>query len=939
MRKGCLLMDKNAEMLQMRLEDLEAGKPLEACLDGLSKEEAELLRLASAMREFEPPARNPSIVAEQLTNLKQLAGKDKGHDTVKTKVSFLQRNAWFVPGLAATMLVLFGFLTLLGLGFGGWAVVRLDRLDNDPARVQLVRGIFEFQARDGSWQPVGEKARLSPGTRVRTRELSSALLVLQDGSALRLGPSTEITLDQMDRFLLGVRIVRITQWRGETSHEVQLNEKVRSLYEVRTPSAAVIAKGTAFSVRVRADLLTRVYVNEGTVDVTGTQATIALEPGQISSVAVERPPEEPALLVSGEGIVTVLGTNWVVAGENIIVDESTEVAGDPQPGDLVSFEGRQLPDGTVLADRLEHLILPETNMFTFSGEMEDIASSGLIVEGRFIGTNQRTDIKGNMESGETVLAKGVIEADGSWLATSVSSPTSGLPFQFVGVFQSREADTWSISGLEIMVDENTVIDPNTLPGDIVEVTGWIRENGSWLAGSIQPVLTAEARFDFTGTVESIDPWVISGIPVVIRLWTFFEAGVQPGDRVHVQGPVLEDGTWVASAITLVDEIPEDVTLEITGIVNNTDPWVVSGIQLVVDAGTQLSGEIVTGSLVRVRATLQPGGVWHADEISLIVPESMGCVTFASVVTSMEGDQISLQNGMTIDLNDVQEIDGVVEVESVILVTKCLAPDGVVSIPLIQVLSSPIEEPSPTPTPTTTNTPAPVSVILPNCYKITFLGFTDHGDGTSTWRYRVEELSCAQDLSNWVLELPACVSVVNASPSPWEVVQPDPNFQLNGIKWEAGTGFQSGEFSVTLEGELTSGAVQVQVGAKGPDVAIGQIAGPACDLLITATPTVTFTPSPTLTGTTDATSTLTPLPPEPVIQHPPSSGTILITDNNQTLTFTCNGNAVEVRGNANIITLLGSCSSITVRGNANHVFWQSGSPIISDTGNANTIMQR
>jgi hypothetical protein len=194
----------------------------------------------------------------------------------------------------------------------------------------------------------------------------------------------------------------------------------------------------------------------------------------------------------------------------------------------------------------------------------------------------------------------------------------------------------------------------------------------------------------------------------------------------------------------------------------------------------------------------------------------------------------------------------------------------------------------------------------------------------------------------MLELPACASVVGASPSPWEVVHPDPNFQLNGIKWETGTGFESGEFSVTLTGQLTSGTVQV--GAKGPDVAIGQIAGPACDTLTTATP-ITFTPLPTVTADITPTPTLAPTEPPPTIapqvptQPPASIGTILITDNNQTLTFTCNGNAVEVRGNANVITLLGSCSSITVRGNANQVYWQSGSPVITNTGNENIIIQR
>jgi len=219
-----------------------------------------------------------------------------------------------------------------------------------------------------------------------------------------------------------------------------------------------------------------------------------------------------------------------------------------------------------------------------------------------------------------------------------------------------------------------------------------------------------------------------------------------------------------------------------------------------------------------------------------------------------------------------------------------------------------------------------------CYKVTFLDFTEDAGGNSTWRYSVEELACAQDLSNWMLELPECATIVDASPSPWEIVQPDPNFHFNGIKWQTGTGFQNGEFSVVLSGELTTG--MVKYGVKGPDVAVGLVEGPVCDLI---TPPSGVTPTATQTAIVDELPSPTIIP--PTVQPPPaSSGTIIITDNDQTLTFTCNGNAVEVRGNANTITLLGLCSSITVKGNANVIYY-SGSPVITNTGNENTITQR
>jgi len=234
-----------------------------------------------------------------------------------------------------------------------------------------------------------------------------------------------------------------------------------------------------------------------------------------------------------------------------------------------------------------------------------------------------------------------------------------------------------------------------------------------------------------------------------------------------------------------------------------------------------------------------------------------------------------------------------------------------------------------------------TVTLSNCYQVRLLETSQITDQVSTWRYEVRELACAQDLSNWALELPACATVVDASPSPWEVVHPDPNYHFDGIKWETGTDFRSGDFTVVLSDELMKGVVQV--GVKGPDVAIGMIEGPNCEET-TLTPIVTTTPD-TVTPTEEipATEKVTPIPTEPAplptAQPPASSGPIIVTNNNQVLTFTCNGNAVEVRGNANVITLLGSCSSITVKGNANQVYWQSGSPVITNTGNENIISQR
>ena len=118
---------------------------------------------------------------------------------------------------------------------------------------------------------------------------------------------------------------------------------------------------------------------------------------------------------------------------------------------------------------------------------------------------------------------------------------------------------------------------------------------------------------------------------------------------------------------------------------------------------------------------------------------------------------------------------------------------------------------------------------------------------------------------------------------------------------------------------------------------------------TAIPADTSTPVPTDPLPPDTPTRLPTLPPPtsipptavpPTVQLPTlSSAPIVVTGNEQTLTFTCSGNEVVIRGHANIVSLLGSCSSITVIGNGNLVFYESGTPVITDRGRDNVISRR
>jgi hypothetical protein len=934
--------DKN-DQLKEGLTSLENRTGLESSIDEMNSDQEKKMKLTSVLKMFQPPPRDPEKVALQLDSVLDAANK-RQIDKKNTKQEKFQKNKprWLYPLAATTgtlsLLVICVAFIALTLGITSGITWYLNRPFEGQAVIQDTQGVLEVQENDGGWVVVDPKVQLKTGAHLRTRYLSSASIQLADGSTIHMGPLTEIILEQMEMSLLSTRVVRITQWSGATEHDVASSNRKGALYEVQTPAAAVAAVSTKFTVQIDQHMGTSIEVKEGFVEVSGSGTTKTVDPGWTTTVAYNQPPTEPALLVSGEGVLLGTPGAWTIAGLTVTLGADTQADDDVQAGDQVSFSGHQLADGAIQVDRLEVLMPLSTQEFSLTSPVEAFASNALVAAETVIAINEYTFMSTSYDSGDVTTIEGVIQPDETWLAERVYGQVADQFFEFTGVVESIDEVQWIISGVEIQVDGNTVVPAGILVGDLVQVQGWIQENGDWLAAQILPVLPEVTYFDFTGVVENTDPWVVAGITLDTRLWTAVDPGIEHGDEVRVRGPILADGTWVAASIEKTVPPFKEITLEFVGTVNNIEPWVISGIVLVVDEQTNITGDVQIGSLVSVHSTRKNDGSWHADQITLVSPGQAGCVTYAAVITSIDANTITLLDGRTIDLAEVELIEGEIKVDSTILVVQCQEADGEIIYPLIKVLDiPPVLQTS---TPTATATPAPKSIILPNCYQITFLEFTEHEDGTSTWRYRVEELSCAMDLSNWVLELPVCARVIDAAPSPWEVVNPDPNIHLNGIKWEVGEDFEQGVFSVVLSGSLVQGSTYV--GATGPDVAVGVVIGPDCSFA-TTTPTITPTGSttPTVTETSTITPTFTNTPTPTVTEYsPPVSGLIVITDNAQSLTINCNGAVVEVRGNANNITLLGSCSSLTIYGNGNWISVQSSpSLVIVDKGNANTVIQR
>lgn len=126
-----------------------------------------------------------------------------------------------------------------------------------------------------------DRASLAAGQRIRTGDLSSAIVAYFDGSQAIVGANSELALEELDAQLPenGFRTVVMTQVTGESEHHVAFRNDGGSRYEVKTAAGNGVARGTIFHVLVTPDLRARFTVNEGQVDVSNLSNTVAVLAG------------------------------------------------------------------------------------------------------------------------------------------------------------------------------------------------------------------------------------------------------------------------------------------------------------------------------------------------------------------------------------------------------------------------------------------------------------------------------------------------------------------------------------------------------------------------------------------------------------------------------------------------------------------------------------
>jgi len=233
------------------------------------------------------------------------------------------------------------------------------------------------------------------------------------------------------------------------------------------------------------------------------------------------------------------------------------------------------------------------------------------------------------------LEDGAVEVqdeNGDW--TPVAGDSS---FDLTAELES--IDPWSVAGIHIETNESTQIEAGLQAGDLVRVRGFVLDDGTWLANSIE---RAEEQVDpiiiLIGRVDSVDPWVVNGIQLNITEDTEVQGTITPGMFVRVEILLLPDGTWEVLSIAPLGELEEDA-----GCVS-----VVATVLIVEGNEIQLSGwpTITLDEDVKIENETGDEGTLSPNQTVLIVvcPSGEGQVLIVQIIILNNGEDESSAEG-------------------------------------------------------------------------------------------------------------------------------------------------------------------------------------------------------------------------------------------------------------------------------------------------------
>ena len=226
-----------------------------------------------------------------------------------------------VLGCMALVLMLALLIPLVGCGGGSPAI---------PCKISSVSGTVQV-VRSGSTESVKATngMELAVGDTITTGSDGSAKLTFFDGSVMEIKASSEILINELSTASTGSTSVSLMEQVGSTINRVAKLVDSASKYEVDTPAAAAVVRGTAFDMLVQQNGTTTLKTEEGSVSFTAGNQTVIVNAGFQSTAVKGGTPSTVSAVTTPTPTKTATSTSTSTSGQTL-----ADVYGKGYKGDV-----------------------------------------------------------------------------------------------------------------------------------------------------------------------------------------------------------------------------------------------------------------------------------------------------------------------------------------------------------------------------------------------------------------------------------------------------------------------------------------------------------------------------------------------------------------------------------------------------------------------------
>ena len=182
----------------------------------------------------------------------------------------------FVPARKVAIPVALALVLIIGASFGALNILSPSPALASQCTVSILSGGVEVRETGAdNWEQGVDGMILAAGMRIKTAPDSNALLTFFEGSTIKLEPGTDVEIQQLEYTEGQSTTIVLKQWFGRTWSRVTKMVDPGSHYQIDTPSAMAVVRGTQFMTEVDEAGSTTVETIEGLVSVTAQNEEVA----------------------------------------------------------------------------------------------------------------------------------------------------------------------------------------------------------------------------------------------------------------------------------------------------------------------------------------------------------------------------------------------------------------------------------------------------------------------------------------------------------------------------------------------------------------------------------------------------------------------------------------------------------------------------------------